>query len=121
MKRWLGRTADPDGRDSHVRTVDDTRVPPPGQGSFEQTVERPREAAQAEASEWTRELHRVSPTRAAARGLSEDVADHIASAARFDTEEWGLTVQVRADRHRGQACLLDPGGSVLGEGEEEEG
>ncbi len=47
-------------------------------------------------------------------GLSEDVAELIAGAARFDTEDWGLTVQVQADRHQGQACLLDPGGSQLG-------
>ncbi|MBX3275744.1 MAG: hypothetical protein KF729_36120 [Sandaracinaceae bacterium] len=47
-------------------------------------------------------------------GLAEDVAGYVASGARFDTEDWGLTVQIRADRARGQACLLDPGGSVLG-------
>lgn len=51
-------------------------------------------------------------------GLSEVVAGYIASGARFDTEEWGLTVQVRADRATGRACLLDPGGAVLGCAEE---
>ncbi len=51
-------------------------------------------------------------------GLSEDVADELASVSRFDTEDWGLTVRVNADRARGQVCLLDPGDSVLGCAEE---
>lgn len=52
-------------------------------------------------------------------GLAEDVGDYIASGGRFDTEDWGLTVRVAADRASGRACLLDPGGAELGCAEED--
>jgi len=59
------------------------------------------------------------PVRYQVRGaLAGDVADEIESGARFDTEDWGMTVQVTAERTRGEVCLLDPGDAVLGCAEE---
>jgi hypothetical protein len=71
MQRWLARTADLDGRDSHVRTLDDTRVPPPGQGVVEDTLTLAD--ATAETIAWTLELHRLPLPRARARGLADEL------------------------------------------------
>lgn len=51
------------------------------------------------------------PVRLEVRGdaHAEPIAEHIASSARFDVGDWGLTVQVQPD----QACLVDPSGAVL--------
>ncbi len=51
------------------------------------------------------------PVRLEVRGdaHAEAIAEHIASSARFDVGDWGLTVQVQPD----QACLVDPSGAVL--------
>jgi len=71
MQRWLARTADEEGEASHVRTVDDTRVPPPGQGVLRETLH----LQDAEATEvvWEVVLHRLPPARAAAAGLGPEV------------------------------------------------
>jgi hypothetical protein len=72
LQRWLARTADGDGEDSHVRTVDDTRVPAPGQGEWVSTSRL--SDPDARAIEWRLELQRLPPARARARGLArEDV------------------------------------------------
>lgn len=67
MQRWLARTADPDGEDLHVRTVDDTRVPPPGEGELTETLRLEDEGA--DRVEWSLVLHRLPPGRAAAARL----------------------------------------------------
>lgn len=71
MQRWLARTTDPDGEALHVRTVDDTRVPPPGQGELVDTMWLAD--TRAEDVEWTLVLHRLPPWRAAAAGLAPDI------------------------------------------------
>lgn len=67
MQRWLARTADDDGEASHVRTVEDTRVPPPGQGAFEDTLHL--DVSEAASISWTLTLHRLPLARAIKRGL----------------------------------------------------
>jgi hypothetical protein len=69
MQRWLALTADRDGEDSHVRTVDDTRIPPPGAGEFEHTLH----LADPDATrlEWSLELHRLPLGHARQRGLPD--------------------------------------------------
>ena len=71
LQRWLARTADPDHAASHVRTVDDTRVPPPGTGVLRERVElaNSEDSARATAITWTLELHRLPPKQARERGL----------------------------------------------------
>jgi hypothetical protein len=69
MQRWLARTADPDGEDSHVRTVDDTRIPPPGAGEIEHTLHLADPGATD--LEWSLELHRLPLQRARQRGLPD--------------------------------------------------
>jgi hypothetical protein len=69
MQRWLARTADADGEDSHVRTVDDTRVPPPGSGELVHTLHIADPSARE--LEWTLELHRLPLARARQRGLPD--------------------------------------------------
>ncbi len=67
MQRWLARTADADNRGFHVRTVDDTRVPPPGQGELVEQLELPDDGSNEVG--WTLVLHRVPRERAQAAGL----------------------------------------------------
>lgn len=69
LQRWLARTADADGEDSHVRTVDDTRVPPPGAGELVHTLHIADPSARQ--LEWTLELHRLPLARARERGLPD--------------------------------------------------
>jgi hypothetical protein len=69
MQRWLARTADADGEDSHVRTVDDTRVPPPGSGEFVHTLHLADPTARQ--LDWTLELHRLPLALARQRGLPD--------------------------------------------------
>lgn len=45
---------------------------------------------------------------------AEEVAELLEDGPRFVAEDWGMTVRVEADRARGQVCLLDHAGSVLG-------
>lgn len=78
LQRWLARTADADGRGFHVRTVDDTRVPPPGQGDVRELLrladDSPDGAEGAdEVVEWDLVLHRLPPGRAAAAGLAREL------------------------------------------------
>lgn len=76
LQRWLARTADPDGEDSHVRTVDDTRVPAPGAGTWVETLEL--HDPQADTVEWRLELQRLPLARGRARGLADaDVVVHV--------------------------------------------
>ncbi|MEM6993311.1 MAG: hypothetical protein AAF721_22555 [Myxococcota bacterium] len=68
MQRWLARTADPDGLATHVRTVDDSRVPPPGRGVVHETLVLPETGA-AEVT-WSLELRRLPLGRARSRDLA---------------------------------------------------
>jgi hypothetical protein len=67
MQRWLARSITEDGEDLLVRTVDDTRVPAPGQGVLRETLHLPDTAATAVT--WELVLHRLPPERAGERGL----------------------------------------------------
>lgn len=69
LKRWLATTIDADGNGHHMRTVDDTRVPPPGVGVLEERFV----LADPNASRvhWELRLHRLSPAAARARGLDD--------------------------------------------------
>ncbi|MBL4686803.1 MAG: hypothetical protein JKY37_19555 [Nannocystaceae bacterium] len=68
MQRWLARTADDDGQASHVRTVEDTRVPPPGRGAFEDTLHLGE--SETASVHWALTLYRLPLARARKRGLS---------------------------------------------------
>lgn len=59
------------------------------------------------------------PARFEVRGgaTAEDVAERIEEGPRFEAEDWGMTVQVEADRAEGRACLVDHSGAVLACGE----
>lgn len=71
MQRWLARTIDPDHRGFHVRTVEDTRVPPPGQGELVEAIQLPDDGSDALA--WELTLHRLPPERAIAAGLGAEL------------------------------------------------
>jgi hypothetical protein len=63
-------------------------------------------------------LRRLSlrlPVRVVAKGddVSEHFVDALDRSPRFDVGERGLTVQVSADRARGEACLIGPSGAQL--------
>lgn len=51
--------------------------------------------------------------RAAAEDVSEAFVDGIENSPRFDVGERGFTVDVRADRARGEACLIGASGAQL--------
>ena len=70
--------ADADAEDSHVRTVADTRVPPPGTGELVEIVHVADPNARTLA--WTLELHRLPRSRARERGLTD--AQNIVEVAR---------------------------------------
>ncbi len=72
MQRWLARTADPDGLDTHVRTVDDTRVPPPGDGQL--TEQLALDDTSADWVNWTLEIHRLDLVVADQRGIAHEDA-----------------------------------------------
>jgi hypothetical protein len=63
MRRWLAQTIDPDGEDLHVRTVDDSRVPAPGQGELREALRLVDDGARE--LTWTLRLWRLPPDRAA--------------------------------------------------------
>jgi hypothetical protein len=67
MQRWLAQTIDPDGEDLHVRTIDDTRVPAPGQGELRERLRL--DDAVATELEWELLLWRVPPEHRTARGM----------------------------------------------------
>ncbi len=67
LQRWEARTADPDGDDTHVRTVDDTRVPPPGKGYWQDSLSFPD--ATSDRVDWSLEIRRLQLSVADARGL----------------------------------------------------
>jgi hypothetical protein len=67
LKRWLASTIDPDGDDHHVRQVDDTRVPPPGDGTLRDEVRL--DDPTATRVHWELRLHRLAPAAARSRGL----------------------------------------------------
>ncbi|MCA9681805.1 MAG: hypothetical protein KC457_06390 [Myxococcales bacterium] len=69
LQRHLARTADADGEDLHVRTVDDTRVPAPGTGELRELLRIADPDART--LSWRLELHRLPRARARERGLSE--------------------------------------------------
>lgn len=71
LRRWLARTIDADGNGHHLRTVDDTRVPPPGTGTLRDEVVL--DDVGATTVHWELRLHRLSADAARTRGL----ADHI--------------------------------------------
>lgn len=75
MQRWLARTADADNLGFHVRTVDDTRVPPPGRGELSETIEFPDDGSAH--ITWNLVLHRLPPERARASGLSAAQAERL--------------------------------------------
>lgn len=84
LKRWLARTLDEDGEDHHLRVVDDTRVPPPGDGVWREQLSLADRAATR--VYWRLRLHRLPPAVARARGLLEHV-DGIAVAEGVFTVE----------------------------------
>jgi len=55
------------------------------------------------------------PVRVLAKGdeVSESFTDALGRSPRFELGERGLTVQVTADRSRGEACLIGPSGAQL--------
>ncbi len=71
LRRWLARTIDADGAGHHVRTVDDTRVPPPGTGTMRDEVLLADPSATH--VQWELRLHRLSSDAARTRGLHEHV------------------------------------------------
>lgn len=70
MQRWLARTTDHDGEGSHVRTVDDTRVPPPGQGVVQEHFGFA--GSKSGSVSWSFQIHRLPLERAQTRGLSRE-------------------------------------------------
>jgi hypothetical protein len=74
MQRWLGDTIDADGASLHVRTIDDSRVPPPGTGELRETLELVDDGADAIA--WELRLHRI-PTTVDARTLAGVTTSHL--------------------------------------------
>lgn len=55
------------------------------------------------------------PARFEVRGsdTAEGIADRLESGPRFSSSDWGMTVQVEADRAGGTVCLLAHGGAVI--------
>lgn len=75
MRRWLARTAEGPDDELLVRTIDDTRVPPPGQGVVRETLVLVD--AEATTVDWELVLHRLPPHRAARSGLDPAVVTRV--------------------------------------------
>ena len=80
MQRWLAQTLDPDGEDLHVRTIDDTRVPAPGQGELREQLRL--EDGDAIELVWELVLWRVPPSSPAAEGIDPAVLRRVVSQGR---------------------------------------
>lgn len=84
LKRWLARTIDDDGEDHHLRVVDDTRVPAPGDGVWRDQLSLADEAATR--VHWRLRLHRLPPAVARERGLLEQVDGIVVAEGSFEVE-----------------------------------
>ncbi len=84
LKRWLARTLDDDGDDHHLRVVDDTRVPPPGDGAWHEQLTLADQTATR--VNWRLRLHRLPPAVARARGLLAQVEGTLVDEGTFVVE-----------------------------------